>query len=353
MNRHARSRSLATLVAVIAALMAAASAQAAMREITRAQYGASLGVLSHALSADRKTGGSKALLALTPILHCAVRLDSRLIYVDNTGLEMAVEYAEHPVADRDKRISAVIVKVDAIRDDMATPLDRTRVSKGVAAARSVLQSDVYASDPIPPPGKAEEIGQKIQKWWDDFWRKFKGPTVPTPHINPKIPLAILIVIVVLAVALLIRYLFGYYMSRTRSRVAARPETMLALDEEEAELVAARNFDRLMDLAGVHASDSDFRGAFRLVYVALLVALDTDGIVRLNRSKTNWEYLRALRGGRFDALYPLMRPITTDFDRIWYGFAQPSQSDYDIAVAQYQEIRRVASSIALAGQTAAA
>jgi hypothetical protein len=64
-------------------------------------------------------------------------------------------------------------------------------------------------------------------------------------------------------------------------------------------------------------------------------------VRLNRSKTNWEYLRALRLGSYNRLYEALLPLTRDFDRIWYGFAVATADDYERSLQQYEKIRRSA------------
>ncbi len=66
-------------------------------------------------------------------------------------------------------------------------------------------------------------------------------------------------------------------------------------------------------------------------VAILVA---SGVLRFDRSKTNWEYLRALRASGRSDVYDAMTPLTREFDRLWYGFATADRADYTRALAQY-------------------
>ena len=70
-----------------------------------------------------------------------------------------------------------------------------------------------------------------------------------------------------------------------------------------------------------------------------MTLDTSGVLRFDRSKTNWEYLRALRAaGRAD-VYDAMTPLTREFDRIWYGFASADASRITArALTQYDALQ---------------
>jgi hypothetical protein len=72
---------------------------------------------------------------------------------------------------------------------------------------------------------------------------------------------------------------------------------------------------------------------------MLVALDSEGIVRLNRSQTNWEYVRALKAAQFNNLYDILLPVTREFDRIWYGLQSASRSDFEHIEQSYNAIRR--------------
>jgi hypothetical protein len=68
---------------------------------------------------------------------------------------------------------------------------------------------------------------------------------------------------------------------------------------------------------------------------------------LNRSRTNWEFLRDLRAGANRHIADILRPMTVDFDRIWYGFAPAGRADFDRARQIYGEVK------ALAGQPGSA
>ena len=108
-------------------------------------------------------------------------------------------------------------------------------------------------------------------------------------------------------------------------------------ETEAAMVEARDTDSLLSLAERHARDGDYRTAFRLVYISTLVALDSGGVLRFDRSRTNWEYLRTLRHSGQTEIYESMLPLTRDFDRLWYGSSSAGAGDYHRALEYYKAI----------------
>lgn len=252
------------------------------------------------------------------------------VLVDSSRLIAAVQSAE-AVKSLDGRVDALKAvgeQIALLRTELAhsgTPPDSEAVVK---SARTVLARPEFASEPLPPPS----LSDRIAAWLDKvFSRKTPSPNVNMPSVNPNIILGILIVIAAAAFAVLVAVIVQ---AIGRRSVRSKP---LALDEEEAVLVEARDNDSLLALAEQQAKAGDFRRAFRLVYLAALVALDTGGVLRFDRSKTNWEYLRALRASGRGDIYQAMTPLTREFDHVWYGFAHADASHYARALAQYQAL----------------
>ena len=129
----------------------------------------------------------------------------------------------------------------------------------------------FASEPLPPPSPADRIAAWLDK---TFSRKTSSPNVNMPSVNPNIILGILIVIAAAAFAVLVAVIVQ---AIGRNTARSKP---LALDEEEAVLVEAHDNDSLLAMAEQQAKLGDFRRAFRLVYLAALVALDTGGVSAL-------------------------------------------------------------------------
>ena len=214
----------------------------------------------------------------------------------------------------------------------------------VAVAHAVLASTEFGSDPFPPPPLSERIAHwidaQLQKIHWPHSPNVNAPNINAPTISPAFIKGLLVLLAAGAIAVLIAVLVQA-LSRRQARARAAP----LLDETEAALVEARDTDSLLALAERQAQSGDFRRAFRLIYVATLVALDTGGVLRFDRSKTNWEYLRALRAAGRDDVYQAMMPLTREFDRIWYGLAPAGPGEYARAVARYQELHTAPQTVA--------
>ncbi len=211
------------------------------------------------------------------------------------------------------------------------PSDRVDTAATLSSVRSVLSADEFASDPPPPPSFAQRVSAWLDHWLSKLFSQNNPNSPPMPPINPSILQGIFIVIVAAAFAALV-YILVKALGQHGAK--ARP---LGLAEEEAVLVQARDNDSLLALAEEQAKKGDYRRAFRLVYLAALVALDTGGVLRFDRSKTNWEYLRALRAAGRSDIYSALIPLTREFDQVWYGLSRTDVSQYAQALAQYHAL----------------
>lgn len=211
------------------------------------------------------------------------------------------------------------------------PSDRVDTVATLNSVRSVLSADEFASDPPPPPSFAQKVSAWLDYWLSKLFSQNNPHSPPMPPINPNILQGIFVVIAAAAFAALV-YILVKALGQHGAK--ARP---LGLAEEEAVLVQARDNDSLLALAEDQAKKGDYRRAFRLVYLAALVALDTGGVLRFDRSKTNWEYLRALRAAGRSDIYSALTPLTREFDQVWYGLSRTDVSQYAQALAQYHAL----------------
>ncbi len=204
-------------------------------------------------------------------------------------------------------------------------------ANAMQSVRAVLAEDQFASDPPPPPSAAERAAVWLDRWLARLFSPRSPNLPPMKPINPAWFEGLFYAIIAAALAGLV---FVLVKILGQTGVKARP---LGLGEEEAVLAEARDYDSLLSLADQQAKAGDYRRAFRLVYLAALVALDTGGVLRFDRSKTNWEYLRALRAAGRGDLYQTLTPLTREFDQVWYGFSRTDASQYANALAQYQAL----------------
>ena len=138
--------------------------------------------------------------------------------------------------------------------------------------------------------------------------------------------------VVLAIAVVVLFLWflaGVLARLGGGRFAARPGS------EEKASPGPDTPKAALDEAAKLASAGDFRPALRLVYIAALLELDERGLIRFDRTGTNWEYLSAIAD--HPELQRVLRPVTASFDRKWYGHEQASQSDYRAFLDAYRAV----------------
>ena len=298
-----------------------------------AQVQAALGSQKQALDAQVISSAPPPPLvaqqALLPI-HSVEAPGQSPVLVDTSQLITAINSAEALKDPPQKRraLEALSRQIGLLRQAVAEAPAQVPPAGAEQSARAVLARAEFASDPPPSPTWID----KFAAWLDRVFRP-RSPQVPSgPSINPYVIRGILVVIACAAFAVLVAVLVQ---AIGRREARAKP---LALDEEEAVLVEARDTDSLLARAEQQARAGDYRRAFRLVYLASLIALDTGGVLHFDRSKTNWEYLRAMRAAGRSDVYAALTPLTREFDQVWYGFAPADASQYARALAQYEALQ---------------
>jgi tetratricopeptide (TPR) repeat protein len=275
----------------------------------------------------------------------------------NTALLRQSIAAADTLSDRKprvQRLQELSRQVAFLRRELTTAEGETETARtgrgAVDAAHAVLAGAEYDSEPFPSPSRwdrwLDERARAFQRWLDSLHFSPHPYTGPTPSISPQFINGIVIALGIGLFALLVALLVSLLRRRT---ARARPPT---LDETEAALVEARDMDSLHALAERKAQEGDYRLALRFIYLALLVALDTGGVLRFDRSRTNWEYLRALRASGRDDVYQAMTPLTREFDRVWYGLAHADAADYARALSQYEALQAVSQTLAAPKKVAA-
>jgi Domain of unknown function (DUF4129) len=119
--------------------------------------------------------------------------------------------------------------------------------------------------------------------------------------------------------------------QTRKKPAEEVRAREALGEVIAEGATAAD---LFAMASDLARQGEYRKAIRRAYIALLCDFDRRGKLRLGRSKTNRDYLDAMRSEH--GIYPTFSVMTFAFERAWYGQNRATEEDFQNFVTLYQE-----------------
>jgi len=91
-------------------------------------------------------------------------------------------------------------------------------------------------------------------------------------------------------------------------------------------------------AGQSIAALDYRNAIRYQYLACLLSLDERGLLRYDRSLTNWEHLRLTTST--PRLYQTLEPVVDMFDRVWYGFAEVDEAGYRSFLDSVDQLKRL-------------
>jgi uncharacterized protein DUF4129 len=162
---------------------------------------------------------------------------------------------------------------------------------------------------------------------------FGGSSARSPQAGGGGLVLVLQALILLAVAAAL--IFGVVMLarkfQARRKPAEEAETREALGEEIPENATAAD---LFAMASEHARQGEYRKAIRRAYIALLCDLDQRGKLRLGRSKTNRDYLDAMRSER--RIYPTFSVMTLAFERAWYGQERATEEEFRNFVTLYQE-----------------
>jgi hypothetical protein len=119
--------------------------------------------------------------------------------------------------------------------------------------------------------------------------------------------------------------------QARQKPAEEAEAREALGEVIAEDATAAD---LLAMASELARRGEYRKAIRRAYIALLCEFDQRGKLRLGRSKTNRDYLDAMRAEQ--RIYPTFSVMTFAFERAWYGQEFATEEEFQNFVTLYRE-----------------
>ncbi|WP_261304144.1 hypothetical protein [Paenibacillus andongensis] len=81
---------------------------------------------------------------------------------------------------------------------------------------------------------------------------------------------------------------------------------------------------------------DFREGVRSVFLSLLFFMEAKRMIRVEKWKTNWEYVEELRGSA-SSLVPLFHDSSVLFERIWYGKEVVTEEQFTF---MYEQVARV-------------
>ncbi len=183
----------------------------------------------------------------------------------------------------------------------------------------------------------------FNKWLTEKWQRLMELLSGRrqPEVQRPVGGGVLLGWIILAGLIVgLAYLLAYVLKNIGARVKrpATKKTTIA-NVEELEESGSIDFDEWLAAATKHAGEGDFRRAYRAVFVAILLQLDRAGRIEYKRSRTNGEYLRALK--KHPPLHHLVLPVANAFDARWYGHVPATETDYKACLSAYEQAGRLA------------
>ncbi len=200
---------------------------------------------------------------------------------------------------------------------------------------SILARAEYQTDERAASGIQHWLKQqwgRLMKWLRAlFSQSEREPNMPGQGtVNIARVIIVTLLIAALAFAL-------YQLSRRWRARQPKDKKEKAREILGVEITDETTTEDLLAAARLLAQQGDYRGAIRRAYIALLYELEQRGKLRLHRSKTNRDYLNALRHEAL--LYPSFAALTRSFEAVWYGQSQASQFDFEGFLDSYEEAVR--------------
>lgn len=166
----------------------------------------------------------------------------------------------------------------------------------------------------------EKIKEKIKELWDKIKIPERRPEFANESMDPVAAASLKLIgitIIAAAVILVIILVIKNFSSVKRVKIEEDRDILLAL--KDAELLKQKAFEL--------AEKGDYRQGIRFLYISLLLKLNEADIIKIEKSKTNKQYLNELRVSGF-GLMEKAAEFTSDFNKFWYGNSKTDKEHFE-------------------------
>ena len=209
----------------------------------------------------------------------------------------------------------------------------TPVSTGAAASQTATNRGSYhaqtraaVADVLSQPEFADlhtdphAFGKRVGQWIGDIFQTILSPL---KHL-PEWVLWIVIVWMILTLMAILAHLV-HTLWTVVAGAPGRDRTVSSRGRHAGELLGISNldFDWVYAEARRLYQTGHWLAATKFFYVAAILGLDRQGLISFKASKTNWDYLRELRGR--PSVEDLFQRLTGSFEVVVYGGQEATSS----------------------------
>lgn len=186
------------------------------------------------------------------------------------------------------------------------------------------------------PGLLDSLADWVKGLWEWLRHKLEGIGLPETNFSilpdrasqqDLLPLKI-VGVLILAVILFFLCFFILRNLRSSRKIKEQEDAML--------LTQAKSPDALLESALSLSRNGDFRQGFRYLYLSLLVKFNEWDLIRIDKSKTNRQYLNEIEYSGFSRLEEV-RVFTEAFNELWYGMRKLDGPGFERWFERYQTL----------------
>ncbi|KNY25045.1 hypothetical protein Bccel_0302 [Pseudobacteroides cellulosolvens ATCC 35603 = DSM 2933] len=202
-------------------------------------------------------------------------------------------------------------------------------------------NDIFSSKEFQEANKEKTLLERLSDVIEDILDKIKRalgqinpPSIDDIPIKPRVNTAghgiifyIIIFILLILMAASVIYLIVKYKRNNRKIKEEEDSELLSQlkDPEEVRLQAMEFY-----------KNGDFRQGIRFLYLSLILKLNEQNLLVINKAKTNKEYMNELRTKEYIHFDKVME-FTGVFNRCWYGNRNLSRDIFDKWFSEYSSI----------------
>ena len=263
-----------------------------------------------------------------------IEVEGRVVTVDNTWLHEGLGDYEKET-DAQRRLAKLnetegwLRELDEHLRRAETAASEADASESREKLRSILARPEFQPEQQTRLGRlVKEVRQKVRDFLGEIYSAFGrlierlfGASAKSGWVS-----------MVLVVALFLAAAYGVVrMARAIRPRKRHDKKRRVLGEEIPEGATSRD---LAEAALKSARAGDFRAGVRNLYLSLLCELSDRGLIELDESATNHEYLE--RVASLASVAPAMRYLTDRFDYLWYGKFPSTEEEFSTCLARYRE-----------------
>lgn len=109
-----------------------------------------------------------------------------------------------------------------------------------------------------------------------------------------------------------------------------------MDEDAEILNTIHDPDIIISRVQQYIEAGDYSQALRFLYIAMLISFNKLNIIRINKAKTNKQYLLEIESNK-PQVYSIVVNFTNDFNRYWYGKKELSKTKFESLYQSYSTI----------------